>query len=375
MAGSDGAGDSGSVGVGSAGVSVPSPGAAGSDGTGSTGSLEGVAEGSSAGRSAAKAAGSAAVEPPRPGSTVSSRSPAGSLAETLPPALIRTSTPLEGPTQRGSVLPRTPARPVSVRPSRSVSSGTQGVQFPSAADLVRTSTAPVTLAAGSVQVMPSMLNGAVSRLPRTADVPSSPTFSEVARTSVFGGPDLASVSTEGLPVTPSKTRTPATAEVATAAVIQILRFEKGWSVILRFDLKSYPKDRLRCSGHDPLGQATAQVTGDRWGVRVPERAHSGITASHGCATPRHGPPAGRSLAAVTSVPRVLAVFDELLREAAPDRRGALWQLAELGRELDANLVRLPPGGAVGAHQEDVLDVLLVAVAGGGRIEAGANRWS
>ncbi|GAA1313105.1 hypothetical protein GCM10009647_038700 [Streptomyces sanglieri] len=96
-------------------------------------------------------------------------------------------------------------------------------------------------------------------------MPSSPTFSEVARTSVFGGPDLASVSTEGLPVTPSKTRTPATAEVATAAVIQILRFEKGWSVILRFDLKSYPKDRLRCSGHEPLGQATAQVTGDRGG--------------------------------------------------------------------------------------------------------------
>ncbi|MFE3146404.1 cupin domain-containing protein [Streptomyces sp. NPDC059218] len=73
---------------------------------------------------------------------------------------------------------------------------------------------------------------------------------------------------------------------------------------------------------------------------------------------------------MTSVPRVLAAFDELLREAAPDRRGALWQLAEQGRELDANLVRLPPGGAVGAHQEDVLDVLLVAVAGDGRIEAG-----
>ncbi|MFE7108493.1 hypothetical protein ACFU98_05605 [Streptomyces sp. NPDC057575] len=73
---------------------------------------------------------------------------------------------------------------------------------------------------------------------------------------------------------------------------------------------------------------------------------------------------------MTSVPRVLAVLDELLREATPDRRGALWQLAEQGRELDANLVRLPPGGEVGEHQEDVLDVLLVVVAGDGRIDAG-----
>ncbi|MEU9848927.1 hypothetical protein [Streptomyces sp. NPDC047985] len=69
---------------------------------------------------------------------------------------------------------------------------------------------------------------------------------------------------------------------------------------------------------------------------------------------------------MNSVPRVLAVLDELLTAAAPDDRGALWQLAEPGRELDANLVRLPAGGEVGEHQEDVLDVLLLVVAGGGR---------
>ncbi|MEU3656889.1 hypothetical protein AB0E67_29590 [Streptomyces sp. NPDC032161] len=69
---------------------------------------------------------------------------------------------------------------------------------------------------------------------------------------------------------------------------------------------------------------------------------------------------------MNSVPRVLAVLDELLTAAAPDDRGALWQLAEPGRELDANLVRLPAGAEVGEHQEDVLDVLLVVVAGGGR---------
>ena len=82
--------------------------------------------------------------------------------------------------------------------------------------------------------------------------------------------------------------------------------------------------------------------------------------------------AGRSVAAVNSTPRVLAVLDDLLATAAPDRRGALWQLAEQGREMDANLVRLPPGAEVGEHQEDVLDVLLVVVAGSGRVATGAE---
>lgn len=82
--------------------------------------------------------------------------------------------------------------------------------------------------------------------------------------------------------------------------------------------------------------------------------------------------AGRSVAAVNSTPRVLAVLDDLLATAAPDRRGALWQLAEQGREMDANLVRLPPGAEVGEHQEDVLDVLLVVIAGSGRVATGAE---
>ncbi|SCF94664.1 hypothetical protein [Streptomyces sp. Ncost-T10-10d] len=75
---------------------------------------------------------------------------------------------------------------------------------------------------------------------------------------------------------------------------------------------------------------------------------------------------------MNSAPRVLAVLDELLTAAAHDDRGALWQLAEQGRELDANLVRLPPGAQVGEHQEDVLDVLLVVVAGSGRVVAGGD---
>ncbi|MDG9705517.1 hypothetical protein [Streptomyces sp. DH37] len=61
-----------------------------------------------------------------------------------------------------------------------------------------------------------------------------------------------------------------------------------------------------------------------------------------------------------------------MARAAPDRGGALWRLAEPGRQLDANLVRLPPGAAVGEHAENDLDVLLLVVGGGGEIEDGAG---
>ncbi|MFE4952796.1 cupin domain-containing protein [Streptomyces sp. NPDC056653] len=75
---------------------------------------------------------------------------------------------------------------------------------------------------------------------------------------------------------------------------------------------------------------------------------------------------------MNSTARILAVLDELLTGADPEERGALWQLAEQGRELDANLVRLPPDAEVGEHQEDVLDVLLVVIAGSGRVVTGGD---
>nr|WP_257101842.1 hypothetical protein [Streptomyces sp. alain-838] len=43
--------------------------------------------------------------------------------------------------------------------------------------------------------------------------------------------------------------------------------------------------------------------------------------------------------------------------------GALWKLAEPGRQLDANVVRVPAGGRVGTHTEPDLDVLLLVLAG------------
>ncbi|MGW2841471.1 hypothetical protein ACWCWD_27190 [Streptomyces sp. NPDC001493] len=72
------------------------------------------------------------------------------------------------------------------------------------------------------------------------------------------------------------------------------------------------------------------------------------------------------------VPRNLVVLADALAQAGPDGRGALWRLAEQGRELDANLVRLPPDAEVGEHQEDTLDVLLVVLAGSGTIVTGGS---
>ncbi|WP_410534936.1 cupin domain-containing protein [Streptomyces sp. KL2] len=71
-------------------------------------------------------------------------------------------------------------------------------------------------------------------------------------------------------------------------------------------------------------------------------------------------------------PRVLTDLDDRIARAAPDEGGALWRLAESGRQLDANLVRLPPGASVGEHAENDLDVLLLVVAGGGEMEDGSG---
>lgn len=68
------------------------------------------------------------------------------------------------------------------------------------------------------------------------------------------------------------------------------------------------------------------------------------------------------------------VLGELVANAAADQGGALWRLRDGDRQLDANVVRLPPGAEVAPHTEADLDVLLVVVAGGGRLTlAGAER--
>ncbi|QDY79589.1 hypothetical protein [Streptomyces qinzhouensis] len=50
-----------------------------------------------------------------------------------------------------------------------------------------------------------------------------------------------------------------------------------------------------------------------------------------------------------------------------DRGGAVWRLAESGRQLDANIVRIRPGARVATHVEPDLDVLLCVVGGDGEL--------
>lgn len=66
------------------------------------------------------------------------------------------------------------------------------------------------------------------------------------------------------------------------------------------------------------------------------------------------------------VVRVLADWRELVDDSTVPA-GARWTLAESGRQLDANLIHLPPGQRVDTHTEPDLDVLLVAVAGSGTV--------
>jgi len=65
--------------------------------------------------------------------------------------------------------------------------------------------------------------------------------------------------------------------------------------------------------------------------------------------------------AATPLPRLLCETDALAGEQA----GALWRLPMRERDLDANVVQLPPGGRIEPHVGADLDVLVVVLAGSG----------
>ncbi|MFF8903120.1 cupin domain-containing protein [Streptomyces lydicus] len=75
--------------------------------------------------------------------------------------------------------------------------------------------------------------------------------------------------------------------------------------------------------------------------------------------------------AETPVPRVLCDTTALAAVASAPA-GALWRLTEPGRQLDANLVRIPPDGRIDTHTEPDLDVLLLVVTGDGTLDATRN---
>lgn len=72
--------------------------------------------------------------------------------------------------------------------------------------------------------------------------------------------------------------------------------------------------------------------------------------------------------------RVLTRVGALAAGEAPGT-GALWRLAEPGRQLDANVIRLVPRQVVERHVEPDLDVLLLVTGGDGVLhgEEGSQR--
>ncbi|MEU3727157.1 hypothetical protein [Streptomyces sp. NPDC031705] len=65
---------------------------------------------------------------------------------------------------------------------------------------------------------------------------------------------------------------------------------------------------------------------------------------------------------------ILTDLDAVIAAAPADATGALWRLTGTARGLDSNLIRLRPGAAIAEHAEPALDVMLVVVEGGGRID-------
>ncbi|MEW2492375.1 hypothetical protein ACWEQ1_30075 [Streptomyces nodosus] len=66
----------------------------------------------------------------------------------------------------------------------------------------------------------------------------------------------------------------------------------------------------------------------------------------------------------TAVARMLCDVRALTGKV-PEPAGVLWKLAESGRQLDANVIRLPAGEHIGTHAEPDLDVLVLVVTGDG----------
>ncbi|WP_425840617.1 cupin domain-containing protein [Streptomyces fractus] len=67
------------------------------------------------------------------------------------------------------------------------------------------------------------------------------------------------------------------------------------------------------------------------------------------------------------MPAAHVTLADVLSTAAPEATGALWRLDGAARQLDANVVRLRPGGGGDAYVEAELDVLLVVVEGRGTL--------
>jgi uncharacterized protein (DUF2249 family)/quercetin dioxygenase-like cupin family protein len=69
----------------------------------------------------------------------------------------------------------------------------------------------------------------------------------------------------------------------------------------------------------------------------------------------------------TPLPRVLVDTTTITADTATDVTGAVWKLQARERDLDANVIALPPGQEIDAHTGPDLDVLIHVLAGSGRL--------
>ncbi len=75
----------------------------------------------------------------------------------------------------------------------------------------------------------------------------------------------------------------------------------------------------------------------------------------------------------TALPRVLVKSAEIDQQSTdPDARRVLWKLTMRERDLDSNIVSLPPGGGIDAYDGPNLDVLIHVLAGEGRLTTEAD---
>lgn len=77
--------------------------------------------------------------------------------------------------------------------------------------------------------------------------------------------------------------------------------------------------------------------------------------------------------ASTPLPRILCDVQELAAgPLAPDSSGAVWKLQMNRRQLDANLIHLPPDARIDAHTGPDLDVMLHILHGSGHLMTEVN---
>jgi len=71
--------------------------------------------------------------------------------------------------------------------------------------------------------------------------------------------------------------------------------------------------------------------------------------------------------ATTALPRVVVDTTELTTKSA-DARGSVWQLEPGARDLDSNIIALPPNDEIGLHVGPALDVLILVLQGSGELQ-------